>query len=281
MELVILHVTDIHNALERVEQLKSWLASGNHKLDVVLISGDIANAPMDWNLTAEQEEQYQKDLQVVVDSFTSVKSRVYFIPGNHDVLPVFKVGEDSPPLVPSNPPFPCNMHMKRTTIAPNLHLLGLGGSVPGYQGGEMIWEGFPYRNYSEMDSDVHKLLDPVFFEDTSCLAANDAVILMTHVGPAESDTSYIREDPQKPIVSGNKELMKLIATEKMQRHCVLNIHGHSHFSPGQCVVGKTRILNPGPLQDGCYGLYTLRQRAGHSPSWEVASVCFHTLPSTS
>ena len=52
----------------------------------------------------------------------------------------------------------------------------------------MIWEGFPYRNYSEMDSDVHKLLDPVFFEDTSCLAANDAVILMTHVGPAESGT---------------------------------------------------------------------------------------------
>jgi Icc-related predicted phosphoesterase len=82
MELVILHVTDIHSALERVEQLKSWLASGNHKLDVVLISGDIANAPMDWNLTEEQEKQYQKDLQVVVDSFTSVKSRVYFIPGN-------------------------------------------------------------------------------------------------------------------------------------------------------------------------------------------------------
>ena len=109
----------------------------------------------------------------------------------HDVLPVFKVGEDSPPLVPSNPPFPCNMHMKRTTIAPNLHLLGLGGSVPGYQGGEMIWEGFPYRNYSEMDSDVHKLLDPVFFEDTSCLAANDAVILMTHVGPAESGIYWI------------------------------------------------------------------------------------------
>lgn len=55
----------------------------------------------------------------------------------------------------------------------------------------MIWEGFPYTNYSEMDADVHKLLDPVFFEDTSCLSANDAVILMTHVGPAESGMCII------------------------------------------------------------------------------------------
>ena len=187
-----------------MEQLKSWLADGNQKLDVVLISGDIANAPMDWSLSEEQQDQYQKDLHGIVDGFTSVNSKVYFIPGNvsffckhlshlvvpcslqHDVLPVFKASEVSPTLIPSQPSFPCNMHLKRTTIAPSLHLLGLGGSVPGYQGGEMIWEGFPYTNYSEMDADVHKLLDPVFFEDTSCLSANDAVILMTHVGPAES-----------------------------------------------------------------------------------------------
>ena len=85
------------------------------------------------------------------------------------------------------------------------------------------------------------------------------------------DTSFVREDPQNPIVSGNKELMKLLSTQKLvskynsfflslllpqcssfggekQSHVLLNIHGHSHFSPGQCVVGKTRILNPGPLQ---------------------------------
>ena len=198
-------MTDVHHAVERVDQLKSWLAARNLQLDVVLISGDVADSPMDWSLTADQQAEHQRNLETTVDSLIQVKGQVYFIPGNvkfffqksvspflllystqHDALTMFKVTEGSPAVIPSPPPFPCNMHLKRTTIAPNLHLLGIGGSVPGYQAGEMIWEGFPYKDYSEMDADVHKLLDPVFFEDTNSLAANDAVILMTHVGPAES-----------------------------------------------------------------------------------------------
>jgi predicted phosphodiesterase len=266
-DFVILHVTDIHYALDRVEQLKSWLAARDPKVDVVLVSGDLADGPMDWNQTPEQIQRYRSDLKTVLDRLSQYKSEIYFIPGNHDALSTFKVSEDSPTFVPSPPPFPCNMHLKRAVIAPKLHLLGLGGSVPGYQEGEMIWDGFPYKTNAEMDADVHKVLDPVFFEDTSCLSDDDCVILMTHVGPAESDTSYVREDPHKPIVSGNKELMKLLSTEKMvrinrtefyiwscneiliwqQRHTVLSIHGHSHDSPGQCVVGRTRIVNPGPL----------------------------------
>jgi Icc-related predicted phosphoesterase len=264
-----------------VEQLKSWLAARDPKVDVVLVSGDLADGPMDWNQTPEQIQRYRSDLKTVLDRLSQYKSEIYFIPGNHDALSTFKVSEDSPTFVPSPPPFPCNMHLKRAVIAPKLHLLGLGGSVPGYQEGEMIWDGFPYKTNAEMDADVHKVLDPVFFEDTSCLSDDDCVILMTHVGPAESDTSYVREDPHKPIVSGNKELMKLLSTEKMQRHTVLSIHGHSHDSPGQCVVGRTRIVNPGPLVGGCFGVYTLRRRAaGTRPSWEVASVCFHSLRSS-
>ena len=103
----------------------------------------------------------------------------------HDALTNFNV-DDSPVLIPSPPPCPCNMHLKRTKIAPRLHLLGVGGSVPGFQNGEKIWDGFPYKTYNEMDADLHKLLDPVFFEDTSNLTAEDSVILMTHSGPAES-----------------------------------------------------------------------------------------------
>ena len=76
--------------------------------------------------------------------------------------------------------------MKRTSIAPHLHILGLGGSVPGYQNGDQIWDGFPYKTYDEMDADLHRLLDPVFFENTSDLSSEDSVIMMTHSGPAES-----------------------------------------------------------------------------------------------
>ena len=103
----------------------------------------------------------------------------------HDAITNYKDAEITPSLVPSPPSFPCNMHLKRTSIAPHLHLLALGGSVPGYQGGEHLWDGFPYKTYAEMDADLHKLLDPVFFEDTSDLTPEDCVILMTHSGPAE------------------------------------------------------------------------------------------------
>jgi len=31
------------------------------------------------------------------------------------------------------------------------------------------------------------------------------------------------------------------------------------------------------FRDGCFGIYTLRQKPGSQPSWQIASVCFHVL----
>ena len=75
-------MTDIHHSLDRVDQLKSWLAAGNLKCDVVLVSGDIANAPMDWSLTQEQQEKYRKDMEAVLDTTAQITDKIYFIPGN-------------------------------------------------------------------------------------------------------------------------------------------------------------------------------------------------------
>lgn len=46
------------------------------------MSGDIANAPMDWTLSDEQLKKYQTDLEAVIDSLSQIKSNVYYIPGN-------------------------------------------------------------------------------------------------------------------------------------------------------------------------------------------------------
>lgn len=51
-------------------------------MDVVLMSGDIANGPMDWNLSEEEVRKYQSDLERIVESFMQVKNCVYYIPGN-------------------------------------------------------------------------------------------------------------------------------------------------------------------------------------------------------
>ena len=76
------HVSDIHNTLSRVDQLKSWLTKYNQRVDVVLMSGDIADGPMDLNLSEEETKKHQTDLDNIVESFMQVKNCVYYIPGN-------------------------------------------------------------------------------------------------------------------------------------------------------------------------------------------------------
>ena len=82
--------------------------------------------------------------------------------------------------------FPCNIHLKKVTLAPKLHLLGLGGSVPGYRHGQHHWDGFPYTSDEEMAKDLKQLLDPVFYDNSTPLKPDDAVVFMTHVGPDQS-----------------------------------------------------------------------------------------------
>ena len=90
----------------------------------------------------------------------------------HDAISTFKTEES-----------PCNVHMKQVCIAPNLHLFGIGGSVPVYKDGKHLWDGFPYRTEEEYAKDITKLLDDGFISESSSLTPQDAVILMTHSGP--------------------------------------------------------------------------------------------------
>lgn len=76
---------------------------------------------------------------------------------------------------------PCNVHLQHITVAPNLELLGMGGSVPGFRNGQKVWDGFPYATDQEYGKDLSQLVDPVF--GNGKLKETDAVILMTHGGP--------------------------------------------------------------------------------------------------
>ena len=50
----------------------------------MLVSGDIANMAMDVDneATAEEVAQHHRNLDQVVEKFTAISSKVYFIPGN-------------------------------------------------------------------------------------------------------------------------------------------------------------------------------------------------------
>ena len=52
------------------------------RIDIVLLSGDIADMPMDVNADQKENEKYHGHLDQVVGTFTAINSNIYYIPGN-------------------------------------------------------------------------------------------------------------------------------------------------------------------------------------------------------
>lgn len=78
-----------------------------------------------------------------------------------------------------------NVHMKSVRVAPNLTLLGLGGSVPSFTPeGQQVWEGYPYQSDDKFGEDVRQLLDPVV--NSEATPPKETYLLMTHNGPRNS-----------------------------------------------------------------------------------------------
>lgn len=79
-----MHVSDIHCSYDNVQKLKEKIKQEEIKLDVVLISGDVANVPLDQYHTASKEllQEHHDILLRIVTEFVPVAEKVYFIPGN-------------------------------------------------------------------------------------------------------------------------------------------------------------------------------------------------------
>ena len=54
----------------------------NLRVDLILLSGDIANMPMKYDLPQEETDKYYQDMQAVINSVSSIQSNMYYIPGN-------------------------------------------------------------------------------------------------------------------------------------------------------------------------------------------------------
>ena len=78
------HVTDIHCAFDKIEKLQQWLRVNNKQVDMVFISGDIADVPAEFynNTPEELRKEHDLHLKNITNSFINVAPLVYFIPGN-------------------------------------------------------------------------------------------------------------------------------------------------------------------------------------------------------
>ena len=51
-------------------------------MDLVLLSGDIANMPMDFHLPSADVDRYTEDMEEMIRSIASIQPNMYYIPGN-------------------------------------------------------------------------------------------------------------------------------------------------------------------------------------------------------
>jgi len=51
-------------------------------VDLVLLSGDIANMPMDFDLPSADVEKYTKDMEEMINCIANIQPNMYYIPGN-------------------------------------------------------------------------------------------------------------------------------------------------------------------------------------------------------
>jgi len=262
MRLRILHVSDTHCSYDNVAAIARLAQRKDH--DCIICTGDLGNYVNVRDDISEMQAESDAH-QVLLKLENDHDLPVYFLPGNHDpitlmALPKAKTRVGSRAI---------NMHGQAgIELAPGLRVCGLGGAVPGVQGGYIVWEGFPY---TEQQSGEH--LQRVW---TAASALPDQVLLLTHCGPYDVGTTVCWKDvDREPIQSGSTNLRRLLCTSDVQRKVVANLHGHTHDATGMAQVGSVPIINPGSLMEGRYATVVL-----HKPQdgeWSVQSVAFERL----
>jgi len=184
-----------------------------------------------------------------------------------------------------------NFHHRCVRLSPDLVLVGLGGSVPGYQGDKEVWVGFPYTKEEDIHRDLTNLVPTSSVQESSDQSSNtpaqgstkgdeihegDTLVLVTHVGPHEASTTSDQVDlTQEPVQSGSKSLRALILEPPNQKRILMNIHGHTHHSLGMTRLGKTFILNPGALRTGHFSILTLKKP--YDTKWRIVGAEFHRV----
>lgn len=274
-EINILVVSDVHGDSYQFDNIKQYSKALNKKYDYMFYLGDF-----DSLLEEEQNEEViiNESLEIInqmLKLMETICPNVYYIGGNHDPGVLFS--DSSPKLGKTS----INIHKKIARIENGILITGIGGSVPSIESkGEhdfhkykidnydnIIWKGYPYMNYLHYKDEImsYSKSDALFGKDISntftlldsLKKENDLIILLTHVGPFNSQTSN-RFKNGNCIYTGSVELENII--NKYNDEIILNLHGHTHPSPGIFKISNTYVFNPGSLRKGSFGEINIQKK---------------------
>jgi Icc-related predicted phosphoesterase len=240
-QLRILLISDIHLAINLIQNVKDSLNKKNQDVDLVLLAGDICNLKDEEYEDNGVIQKAEDDIQNILWSLEQITSKVYYIPGNHDPKTMF----DKKPQLTKNS---VNMHKNVVQLAPGLLIAGFGGSVPSYYAPELrreAWKGYPFTTEEKFEEEWDKFLNQNIIPQLH----NNQLLLMTHVGPSGSDTvKYNKSVGEVTIMSGSDTLQKCLRSNELQEKVVVNVHGHTHIGRGQSQFTNIPIVNPGSLR---------------------------------
>jgi len=271
----ILLTSDIHNAHNKIDALKAWrLRKKKFDVDFILCSGDLTNMDPAKENIPELVSACEGEMSAVISGLENICGKVVYLPGNHDAKTT--LGETQQPSLTLHS---INIHYKCLRIAPDLVLVGLGGSIPAYRGEKQAWVGYPYKSEDQMQAALDKVLKgevaPASVKEDRINEA-DTIVLVTHVGPHNASTTVDQVNvDMEPVQSGSKALRSALLDPTNQKRVLLNIHGHTHHSPGLTKVGKAYVLNPGSLRSGKFGFLKLKKLP--EGKWKITGCEFHRV----
>lgn len=276
-EINILVVSDVHGDSYQFDNIKQYSKALNKKYEYIFYLGDF-----DSLLEEEQNDEViiNESLEIInqmLKLMETICPNVYYIGGNHEPGVLFS---DSCPKLGKTS---INIHKKIARIENDILITGIGGSVPSIESKDehdfhkykidnydnIIWKGYPYMNYLHYKDEImsYSKSDALFGKDISntftlldsLKKENDIIILLTHVGPFNSQTSN-RFKNGNCIYTGSVELENII--NKYNDEIILNLHGHTHPSPGIIKISNTYVFNPGSLRKGSFGEINIQKKEG-------------------
>lgn len=267
--LTLLHISDTHADIRRINRIADWLYDRRIVVDIVLHSGDIGDLSDPRAAPDEQHVSAEGDLSDCLSALENISCRLFYIPGNHDPQSTFR----SP--APQMSTHSRNVHDAPLRIAPDLFLLAAGGSCDSPylapQSDPIGFVGYPYDGAKE-----------AFYEASlgrqwSQLPPGVDVLVMTHPGPRGSRTTIWNDSiemgsPGVAAFLGSHATAHEQATDEGRR-ILANLHGHTHpgFGCGSLPGCGCPVSNAGSAHEGRFSLLHL-SRPSASARWAVADI---------
>lgn len=290
-EIRILMISDIKGNHLYLQKLKEWQLENNVYFDFIFVLGNFLNLPFGSQNNEAIIPKSEADISSILTFLENITLNVVYIGGNHDSGTIFE--SQCPPSLTIKS---FNLHQNYFKIADDLYLIGQGGTVSTIAGSNssmnqspfneinfyqnVVDDGFPInedniksKKYYVNDNNYgDSLKDIIHRARTEIKEKNETpnvkYIVLTHIGPFYSHTSY-RKEMEGFKYTGSVQLNKILCENKID--IIANIHGGNALGKGVTVLNTVTVINPGEINKGNFGVLILK-RDSQTSQWTIGQI---------